>query len=360
MTKLGAVEHDILDWFITRVAASKAAPEDAKRTLLPHPSSAGLKVRNRDCWLGDLDLSGLSTKVVGHERKGATLIAPDIVVFSANFPIPNGSTILFRGEGNQVYDSWLVESAQLNYLPGLKDDIVVGKLATPLPDAIRPFRLLPADFNKYLNLPGLPVLVTDYERKALIANIRHVAEYFVYLEKPEERLLDYFEELQPGDSGHPTFVVLGGEPVLLTTHTYGGAGSGPFYSHHLEEIEQSIWKIGSDYRDVEIFDVSKLVSRQDLVFQVVVPATHEEAQKREVQILYGDVEKVFEVPAGELRIEYRLPLGTLVRIQLREVNAGGESSIPRVLVDRISANPAKVSEDFYLEPVEVIDRRNRG
>ena len=259
-----------------------------------------------------------------------------------------------------MYTRLLAESRQLDHLPGLRDDIVVGKLSSPLPAEVKPFRLLPSDFGKYLSLPGLPVLVTDYERKALIAQIRHVAEYFVYLEKPEERLLEYFEELQPGDSGHPTFVVINGEPVLLTTHTYGGAGSGPFYSRQLNEIEAAISELGGDPQDIDVIDELRLVGHKDLVFQVVVPATHKEAHKREVQILYGDVEKVFEVPAGELRIEYQLPLGTLVRVQLREFAADGSSTIPRVLVDRVSEIPIKAADDFYLEPVEVIDRRNRG
>ena len=39
----------------------------------------------------------------------------------------------------------------------------------------------------------------------------------------------FYEDLIKGDSGNPSFVLVRGEPVLLETHTSGGAGAGPFY-----------------------------------------------------------------------------------------------------------------------------------
>jgi hypothetical protein len=167
------------------------------------------------------------TGVAWDDSRTATLVTPEHVVMAAHYQRPVGSTLVFHDHGGRPQRRELVA---VESLAGLAD-VAVGRLDSPVPDSVHPYRLLPPS-DGYGALAGCLAVVTDQHRKAFLHEIAAVHGTTLSFRHPAPaRIAPHLtKNLVGGDSGNPSFLLAGGELVLIGTHTSGGPGSGPFLS----------------------------------------------------------------------------------------------------------------------------------
>jgi hypothetical protein len=176
-------------------------------------------------WLGAL---GYVSGIAFDATTSGTLITSQHIVMADHYQRGVGATLVFHdAQGNPVTRTLV---AKASVPGGLTPDIAVGKLDTPIPDAIQVYAVvsaaaapLPAD------LTGLPYLVTDQARRVFVHTTTGPFGRRFGGTK-DANLPDFMSKsLVGGDSGHATFIILGGHLVLVSTHTYAGYGNGPYY-----------------------------------------------------------------------------------------------------------------------------------
>lgn len=167
------------------------------------------------------------TGVAWDDTRTATLVSPEHVVMAAHYQRPVGSTMVFHDRRGRPQRRVL---AAVESLAGITD-VAVGRLDAPLPDSVRPYRLLPPS-GSYGALAGCPAVVTDQHRKAFVHEIANVPDNGLSFRHPATSRIPAHltKSLVTGDSGNPSFLLVGGELVLIETHTFGGPGAGPFLS----------------------------------------------------------------------------------------------------------------------------------
>lgn len=178
-------------------------------------------------WGGNFTRRMNFTGVAWDDTRTATLVSPEHVVMAAHYPRPVGSTLVFhdrRGRPQRRVLAAVVAQAG-------SADVAVGRLDAPLPDSVRPYRLLPPSGN-YGALAGCLAVVSDQHRKAFVHEIAHVTGIGLWFRHPATSRIPAHltKNLVPGDSGNPSFLLVGGELVLIETHTAGGPGAGSFLS----------------------------------------------------------------------------------------------------------------------------------
>jgi hypothetical protein len=103
------------------------------------------------------------------------------------------------------------------------------------------------------SLNHLPVISTNQDRSVLhrgwhlssATNVLYTAAelaLFSVVAVPYEDTFAAGPAIRSGDSGYPTFVVIGGQPVLLCTWLQ--SGQGPNYSGYIDEINDAITFLG--------------------------------------------------------------------------------------------------------------------
>lgn len=211
-------------------------------------------VRNTACWCYDLrqkmtcispwNSSGANTRAV-------TLIAPDVVAMAAHYPVSLGATVRFITANNEMVTRTVSKLLRHpDFVPNYPD-ITLGLLDSAVPETITPCKVLPANYTT--KLPSGPkyiaALCLDQEEKALVTDLlsfqpNGVASFTVP-NLPYEKAL--YEAKVAGDSGNPAFLIVDGELVLLTTWTWGGAGSGTFITPQIGALNSMMASLGSTH-----------------------------------------------------------------------------------------------------------------
>lgn len=200
-------------------------------------------------WTRRIDFSGVSWS----QRQAGTAITPRHIVLAAHYQIGPGKVITFHERSGAVH-SRVVEKAiafRGQKVPIEKrSDIAVALLDKPLPPTIKTYRLLPPREDYGQTLEGCPVLVTEQNRRVFIHRISRSSGKFLSFRKHSEFPEELYKSLIKGDSGHPSFLLVGGEPVLVETHTGGGGGSGPFYSSpaYFEALKEAVAELDPTYQ----------------------------------------------------------------------------------------------------------------
>lgn len=164
------------------------------------------------------------TGVGWNDNRTVTLVSPVHVVMAGHHQLPVGSTAVFHGRDSKPYHRKI---EAIENIQGI--DIAVGKLDSPLPSIVFPYRVLPPSAS-YATLAGCLAVVTDQNRRAFIHEVSEVRGDGLVLAYSSRVPAHLKKTLIGGDSGNPSFLLVGGELVLVSTHTYGGPGIGPFYS----------------------------------------------------------------------------------------------------------------------------------
>ena len=200
-------------------------------------------------WTRRLDFSGVSW----NRLQAGTAITPQHVVFAAHYRVARGTTLTFHERNGSVHSRKIVNIKALrgkDVAPQSHCDIAVALLDRPLPPAIKIYRLLPPRTDYPQTLAGAPVIVTEQGRRAYIHQVRAQSGNTISFTKNKNVPENLFKNLVKGDSGNPSFLLVGGEPVLIETHTSGGSGSGPFYSSPavFKALEKVVADFGPGYK----------------------------------------------------------------------------------------------------------------
>ncbi|KAL3882624.1 hypothetical protein ACJMK2_028948 [Sinanodonta woodiana] len=235
------------------------SPEEAKKIFIIQDHAHKNYIRNPHCWAASLDLTPISPwNSNGQNTKAGVLVSPRHLIWAKHYGMPVNTTVRFIDQNNNVIERTIVNEEAVNsgnnsYLKGY--DIVVGVLDRDVPPTISFAKVLPANMSasRPSSVPNVPVLNTDFEEKALVADWGQT--FFspltmVFLTTPSTTSLRYpmYEPKIVGDSGNPVFMVEKKELILLFVFTYGGDGAGSSIVYHHEEINNIMLRLGGGYK----------------------------------------------------------------------------------------------------------------
>lgn len=187
-------------------------------------------------WISKLDFSGVAMD----NNRAATLIAPQFAVMAKHYHRPVGSVIHFHDRSGQVVPRTItgIKFPPPHPNPTFGNpDIALIRLDSPVPNSVRFYPVLPAgDYRT--NLTGAKILALDAERKVHQFEIEKVFEGYNLstLSARQAKIASinpaWYEDIIGGDSGKPSFLVIRGMLVLMSTHATGGWGfNGPFFGN---------------------------------------------------------------------------------------------------------------------------------
>ena len=227
--------------------------KDNNSSLIIHHSSL-----NQRFWLKDVDFSCASpwNDSCGSQRAG-TLISKRHIIFANHFPLWKGVRILFVDREGEVCPCHVAATKPLK-----RGDIMLGLLDYEVTPNIRPAKILPDDYAKYIgDGKGLPIVTFNQREQVFLsrldgistnANLRLVSNVTA-TNQPWKALGG---KIVGGDSGNPAFLLIGNEPILLYCLFSGGAGLGPSVFHFRKEIQTAMDELCPGYK-LESFDFSK-------------------------------------------------------------------------------------------------------
>jgi hypothetical protein len=215
----------VLLGFIT--LASCAGPSGGSAPALP-PSKAPPQIFDTysqdwnanmaDGWTRGMDMSGVSF----NDTRTATLITPRHVVMAKHYARPAASLVVFHDRGgNRI-------SRKISALMGAQGDVIVGLLDEPVPANYTSYPL-PDTGTNAASLVGRPVIVSDQNRALFVHLVAGVGGGIIAFKQDESERHGWGKNLVVGDSGNPSFLIVGQQLVLVETHTSGGPGAGPYY-----------------------------------------------------------------------------------------------------------------------------------
>jgi hypothetical protein len=227
----------------TRIAGK--TPTNAIKIYSTQNHSAGIYERNTNCWAADIDLTSCSpwnSYTIYPFQRAGTLISPRHAVFvnhifaNLSFWVPPGNTLRFVDATNGIYTA-TIES--VHHLNTANADLTVATLTADVPTSRFGFaKVLPDNFTNYLGRTDIhvPGLCLDQEEKAIVNDLEFIkigpgvarGDCYFNLSIYGARTNFCDGNPVPGDSGNPGFIIINGEPVLLTLMVFpigGGAGT---------------------------------------------------------------------------------------------------------------------------------------
>ena len=169
-------------------------------------------------WTRGMDMSGVSFD----DTRTATLITPRHIVMAKHYSRPAGSPVVFHDRGGKR-----IVRKIINLLPA-EGDVMIGLLDEPVP-ANHTSYPLPDPGSDTARLVGKPVIVSDQRRALFVHLIGFVGSGIIAFKYDESESHGWGKNLIVGDSGNPSFLIVGQQLVLVETHTSGGPGAGPYY-----------------------------------------------------------------------------------------------------------------------------------
>lgn len=170
-----------------------------------------------DGWARGIDMSG----VAFDQARTATLITPRHVLMAAHFARSANSEVIFHDRNGIRLKRKIIALA-----PG-RDDIMVGLLDQAVPANYQAYPL-PDPRSDFSALLHGHVLTTDQNRCLFVHRIAQIGGGWIRFRHDADQTYGWGKNLTFGDSGNPTFLIVGKQLVLIETHTTGGAGAGPF------------------------------------------------------------------------------------------------------------------------------------
>jgi len=218
---------------------------------------------NPDFWLKGVDFSCASPWNDSHGRlRAGTAISRRHIVFAKHFPLAAGTRIAFVGEGGDTSHYTVKATKALD-----ECDIMLGLLDYELTPDVHPAKILPPDFTNYVGrVEGLPVVTLTQSEKAFLSELismdlspRHGLVSFLPPKGPVRKL--YHQKICGGDSGSPTFLVVGKEPVLLFCLSTSMGGYD--YHYFVRQVQKAMDDLCPGYR-LEAFDFATTISSRRL------------------------------------------------------------------------------------------------
>jgi hypothetical protein len=113
-------------------------------------------------------------------------------------------------------------------LVAAQNDVMVGLLDEPVPSSYTSCPL-PDQSSDISSLIDKPVIVTDQKRSLFLHLVAGVGGGSIGFKQDESDRYGWGKNLIGGDSGDPSFLIVGKQLALAETHTSGGSGSGSYY-----------------------------------------------------------------------------------------------------------------------------------
>jgi hypothetical protein len=224
---------------------------------------AGIWVRNPNCWINGVSniscFSPAQRSGANWWQRGGTLITRKHVLFAKHFTtsvLPNGGTpLIFVDENNNA-----IRRNIISYAFGYSD-VAIALLDQEVPSNIDIAKVLPINYNNYLNINSLLSIGLDQEEKAILVKMTGFQNYIVndystngtgQAVATQNVLLytimandqdfgsysDFSESIIVGDSGNPVFLIIDNELVVLTTWWFPTGG--PFITQQYDKVNQVI------------------------------------------------------------------------------------------------------------------------
>jgi hypothetical protein len=241
----------------------------AKAIFTTQNFASSTYVRNPNSWterVSSIDLTGISpwNSREGNRRAGA-LITPRHIAFATHYSLSPGDTVHFVANDNTVVVRTV---SAIRTVSGT--DITLGLLNADVPSSITHYPIMSfSDFNKMITAEYLyrfAILVLDQEEKALVLdgiNTYPITQSgFPVRDSISTPRMSFSEALISGDSGNPSFMIVGGKPVLIETHT--SPLGGPNYSFYKTQIDADLAVLGGGYEssnvDITCFNVRPVIT----------------------------------------------------------------------------------------------------
>ena len=231
-TAIYAAVHSIDDRLTTASSAGR----------LNYYSSIGAYsvVVNTNCWAKDIDISCMS---VLPAQKPTTLITRKHFISAKHHGPEVGDIRYFAGGDGMVHTATVSHVCYIG-----TTDITVGEFNQPLPESIVPAKILPMDYIIYLGSGRkVPVVHSDFEKKVAVADLVTLGGSHVGASVPDSEIrMAYYEPVIGGDSGHPRFLVMGNDVILIDCVEGGpnSPGHGPSVHFYRTDIQQAIESFG--------------------------------------------------------------------------------------------------------------------
>ena len=210
---------------------------------------------NTNFWLRGVDFSCASpwNDESGAIRAG-TAISKRHIVCAAHLPLWKGVRILFVGEDGGVCPCYVEKTKTVG-----KTDIMVASLNAELTPNIKPARILPEDYERYIgDGKGLPLVTFNQREQAFLTQVNCIYTNRVWhVASTNANWKALSGKIVGGDSGDPAFLLIGNEPILLYCLYSGGLGHGPAIHRYRKEIQKAMDELCPGYK-LEVFDFSQV------------------------------------------------------------------------------------------------------
>jgi len=209
-----------------------------------------------------------------HFWRGGVLISPRHMISATHNALELNKKVRFLGKDNQFVERTV--KARMAIPPYTPDgpDVIVYVLDSDVPSTITHYPILSKEEWKvafknevpdnYLDLRyTLPIIYIDQEKKVGVSQMNKVGLYNTGTtvshgaQSDLPKRYSFNEPIVPGDSGHPIFVLIGGKPVLISSHTNNGGG--PSYGHYYNTINSYMAQLGGGYK-LSTIDLSGFTS----------------------------------------------------------------------------------------------------
>jgi len=216
--------------------------------------------RNSGAWVSGVDLTSASPwNSTGAGQRAGTLISPRHVLFCehADFHPAASATIAFVSAANRVERrtvTSLLTIPEYGGAPFYTGDITIGLLDADVGADISFAKVLPSDFRNRLAtitaVTRVPVLRINQDERASVADLGllQTGRFGLYYPTGSLARQQYYEPMVLNDSGNPVFLIINGEPVVLGTLTFGGAGGGSLVSDYISSINTAMTTLGGGYQ----------------------------------------------------------------------------------------------------------------
>ncbi len=167
--------------------------------------------------------------------KQCAMVTPRHFLWATHYGMPTGSTIRFVDANGVIVDRTVASAVIIPSHVSGNSDLALATLAQPVPPTVKPFPYLKLNLNGSAYL-GKELIVFGKTTRAgggqidgfvdSALNQQGTTRFFTfnYLASGTDSADCYFSS-EGGDSGSPSFHLVGGQPALVGTHSaFGGSG----------------------------------------------------------------------------------------------------------------------------------------
>ena len=237
-----------VDIFLNMAESNGWTPEEAKPRWKTRDHTTDEYIPNEKCWARYVNLSCCAVEVTqgttSQYNKTATLITPSCAIMSQHYGLSPGNKVGFINTSGAYIERTVQKAVKhYDYQP-YWPDLKIVSFTEPVVGCI-PAHILPMDWRNYIPNKGwgLPCLKLDKQDHCSVGEVSSIAtpDMCSIREPQSQPRKRYHENLVGGDSSDPCFLIGLAVPIILTTWTYGGWGSGTSINHFAEYKGKYNW-----------------------------------------------------------------------------------------------------------------------